>query len=172
MSKLSIINVPDPLLKTVSTPVAKVDSDVRQLLDDMLETMYAAPGIGLAAIQVAVAKRMIVVDTSAEEDENSPLFLVNPEVVWESEEHSVYSEGCLSVPEHYADIERPMSVRVKYLDYNNEMQETLMDGLTATCVQHEIDHLDGIVFIDYLSKLKRNMIVKKVQKAQKDSVIL
>lgn len=172
MSKLNIINVPDPLLKTVSTPVAKVDADIRQLLDDMLETMYAAPGIGLAAIQVAVAKRVIVLDTSAEEEEKSPLFLVNPEVVWESEERSTYSEGCLSVPEHYADVERPASVRVKYLDYNNEMQEALMDGLNATCVQHEIDHLDGIVFIDYLSRLKRNMIVKKVQKAQKDSVVL
>lgn len=172
MSKLDIINVPDPLLKTISTPVAKVDADIRRLLDDMLETMYAAPGIGLAAIQVAVAKRVIVLDTSAEEEEKSPLFLVNPEVVWESDERSVYSEGCLSVPEHYADVERPSSVRVKYLDYNNEMQEALMDGLPATCVQHEIDHLDGIVFIDYLSRLKRNMIVKKVQKAQKDSVVL
>lgn len=172
MSKLDIINVPDPLLKTISTPVAKVDADIRRLLDDMLETMYAAPGIGLAAIQVAVAKRVIVLDTSAEEDEKSPLFLVNPEVVWESDDRSTYSEGCLSVPEHYADVERPASVRVKYLDYNNEMQESLMDGLPATCVQHEIDHLDGIVFIDYLSRLKRNMIVKKVQKAQKDSVVL
>jgi len=172
MSKLDIINVPDPLLKTISTPVTKVDADIRRLLDDMLETMYAAPGIGLAAIQVAVAKRVIVLDTSAEEEEKSPLFLVNPEVVWESEDRSTYSEGCLSVPEHYADVERPASVRVKYLDYNNEVQEALMDGLTATCVQHEIDHLDGIVFIDYLSRLKRNMIVKKVQKAQKDSVVL
>lgn len=172
MSKLDIINVPDPLLKTISTPVAKVDADIRRLLDDMLETMYAAPGIGLAAIQVAVAKRVIVLDTAEEGEEKSPLFLVNPEVVWESEERSVYSEGCLSVPEHYADVERPASVRVKYLDYNNEMQEDLMDGLSATCVQHEIDHLDGVVFIDYLSRLKRNMIVKKVQKAQKDSVVL
>ncbi len=172
MAKLDIINVPDPILKTTSTPVDRVDGDVRKLLDDMLETMYAAPGIGLAAIQVAVAKRMIVLDTAGEDDEKKPLFLVNPEVTWESEERSVYSEGCLSVPEHYADVERPASVRVKYLDYNGEMQEGLMDGLTATCVQHEIDHLNGVVFIDYLSKLKRNMIVKKVQKAQKDSVVL
>ena len=172
MSKLDIINVPDPLLKTISTPVSKVDADTRKLLDDMLETMYAAPGIGLAAIQVTIAKRAIVVDTSADGDEKAPMFLVNPEVVWESEERSTYSEGCLSVPEHYADVERPASVRVKYLDYNNEMQETLMEGLTSTCVQHEIDHLDGVVFIDYLSRLKRNMIVKKVQKAHKDSVVL
>lgn len=172
MTKLDIINVPDPLLKTMSTPVDKVDGDVRKLLDDMLETMYAAPGIGLAAIQVAVAKRVIVLDTSGEEEENKPLFLVNPEVVWESEERNVFSEGCLSVPEHYADVERPASVRVKYLDYHGEMQEDLMEGLDATCVQHEIDHLNGVVFIDYLSKLKRNMIIKKVQKAQKGTVIL
>lgn len=172
MARLDIINVPDPLLKTQSTPVDRVDAGVRKLLDDMLETMYAAPGIGLAAVQVAVAKRMIVLDTSGEDDEKQPLFLVNPEVVWESEERSTYSEGCLSVPEHYADVERPAAVRVKYLDYNGELREDLMQGLNATCVQHEIDHLNGIVFIDYLSKLKRNMIVKKVQKAQKDSVVL
>lgn len=172
MAKLDIINVPDPMLKTKSTPVDKVDDQVRKLLDDMLETMYAAPGIGLAAIQVAVAKRMIVLDTSTEEEENDPLFLINPEVTWESEERNTYSEGCLSVPEHYADVERPAAVRVKYLDYNGEMQEDMMEGLTSTCVQHEIDHLNGVVFIDYLSRLKRNMIIKKVQKATKDSVIL
>lgn len=172
MSKLDIINVPDPLLKTQSTTVERVDADVRKLLDDMLETMYAAPGIGLAAIQVAVAKRLIVVDTAGEEEEPNPLFLVNPEVVWESDERAVFNEGCLSVPEHYAEVERPASVRVKYLDYHGETQEQLMDGLTATCVQHEIDHLNGVVFIDYLSKLKRNMIIKKVQKAQKGAVVL
>lgn len=172
MAKLDIINVPDPLLKTVSKPVAQVDDRVRTLLDNMLETMYAAPGIGLAAIQVAVAERMIVLDTSMEEEEKRPQFFINPEVVWESEERNVYSEGCLSVPEHYADVERPASVRVKYLDYNGEMQEQLMEGLDATCIQHEIDHLNGIVFIDYLSRLKRNMIVRKVQKAQKGDVIL
>ncbi len=172
MAKLDIINVPDPLLKTKSTPVDRVDADVRKLLDDMLETMYAAPGIGLAAIQVAVAKRVIVLDTSGEEEEKQPLFLVNPQVTWESEERNTYSEGCLSVPEHYADVERPAAVRVQYLDYDGQMQEDLMEGLTATCIQHEIDHLNGIVFIDYLSRLKRNMIIKKVQKAQKDSVIL
>lgn len=172
MTKLDIINVPDPLLKTLSTPVDKVDSDIQRLLDNMLETMYEAPGIGLAAIQVAVPKRVIVLDTSGDEEERKPLFLVNPEVTWESEEFNVYSEGCLSVPEHYAEVERPASVRVKYLDYNGELREDLMEGLTATCVQHEIDHLNGIVFIDYLSKLKRNMIIKKVQKADKSTVIL
>lgn len=173
MTKLDIINVPDPLLKTVSSPIDRVDADVQKLLDNMLETMYAAPGIGLAAIQVAVPKRVIVLDTTPEDaEERQPLFLVNPEVTWESEERNIYSEGCLSVPEHYADVERPASVRVKYLDYNGEMREDLMEGLTATCVQHEIDHLNGVVFIDYLSRLKRNMIIKKVQKANKDTVIL
>lgn len=173
MTKLDIINVPDPLLKTVSSPIDRVDADVQKLLDNMLETMYAAPGIGLAAIQVAVPKRIIVLDTTPEDaEERQPLFLVNPEVTWESEERNIYSEGCLSVPEHYADVERPASVRVKYLDYNGEMREDLMEGLTATCVQHEIDHLNGVVFIDYLSRLKRNMIIKKVQKANKDTVIL
>lgn len=173
MTKLDIINVPDPLLKTVSSPIDRVDADVQKLLDNMLETMYAAPGIGLAAIQVAVPKRVIVLDTSPEDaEERNPLFLVNPEVTWESEEYNVYSEGCLSVPEHYADVERPAAVRVKYLDYNGDMREDLMEGLTATCVQHEIDHLNGVVFIDYLSRLKRNMIIKKVQKATKDTVVL
>ncbi len=172
MALLDIINVPDPLLKTKSTAVDKVDADVRKLLDDMLETMYAAPGIGLAAIQVAVAKRIIVMDTAAEGEEKRPQFFINPEVVWESDEVNTYSEGCLSVPEHYADVERPASVRVKYLDYDGNLQEDLMEGLDATCIQHEIDHLNGVVFIDYLSRLKRNMIIKKVQKATKDSVVL
>jgi peptide deformylase len=170
--KLDIVNVPDPLLKTVSDPVAKVDDEVRRLLDNMAETMYAAPGIGLAAIQVAVPKRVIVLDTSAEEDEQNPLFLVNPKVTWESEDFNVYNEGCLSVPEHYAEVERPASVKVSFLDYDGKEQELMMDGLAATCVQHEIDHLNGVVFIDYLSRLKRNMIIKKVQKATKDTVVL
>ena len=172
MAKLDIINVPDPLLKTLSDPVGQVDDDLRRLMDNMLETMYAAPGIGLAAIQVAVPKRVIVLDTEGDDEERKPLFLVNPEVVWEAPEFNIYSEGCLSVPEHYAEVERPASVKVKYLDYDGKEQEKLMEGLTATCVQHEIDHLDGIVFIDYLSKMKRNMIIKKVQKATKDSVVL
>lgn len=172
MTKLNIINVPDPMLKTLSTPVDRVDDEVRQLVDNMLETMYDAPGIGLAAIQVAVPKRLIVMDTAREEDTPTPKILINPEVVWESEDFNVYSEGCLSVPEHYADVERPASVRVKYLDRNGDQQEDLMEGLDATCVQHEIDHLNGVVFIDYLSKLKRNMIIRKVQKANKGVAIL
>ncbi|MEX0298105.1 MAG: peptide deformylase, partial [Kordiimonas sp.] len=170
MAKLDIINVPDPMLKTLSDPVGQVDDDLRRLMDDMLETMYAAPGIGLAAIQVAVPKRVIVLDTDGDDEERKPLFLVNPEITWESPEFNIYNEGCLSVPEHYAEVERPESVKVKYLDYDGKEQEQLMEGLAATCVQHEIDHLDGVVFIDYLSKLKRNMIIKKVQKATKESV--
>lgn len=172
MTKLDIINVPDPLLKTVSDPVGQVDDDLRRLMDNMLETMYAAPGIGLAAIQVAVPKRVIVLDTEGDDETRKPLFLVNPEVTWESPEFNIYNEGCLSVPEHYAEVERPASVKVKYLDYDGKEQEQLMDGLTATCVQHEIDHLNGVVFIDYLSRLKRNMIIKKVQKATKDMAVL
>jgi len=172
MSKLEIINVPDPLLKTLSDPVGQVDDDLRRLMDDMLETMYDAPGIGLAAIQVAVPKRVIVVDTEGDEEDRQPMFLVNPEVTWESPEFNVYNEGCLSVPEHYAEVERPAAVKVKYLDYDGKEQHHLMEGLMATCVQHEIDHLNGVVFIDYLSKLKRNMIIKKVQKATKDTKIL
>jgi peptide deformylase len=172
MAKLDIVNVPDPLLKKISDPVGQVDDDLRRLMDDMLETMYAAPGIGLAAIQVAVPKRVIVLDTEGDEDSRKPLFLVNPKVTWESEDFNVYNEGCLSVPEHYAEVERPASVKVSYLDYDGKEQEQMMEGLMATCVQHEIDHLNGVVFIDYLSRLKRNMIIKKVQKATKNVSIL
>ncbi|MCJ9429927.1 peptide deformylase [Kordiimonas marina] len=172
MAKLEIINVPDPLLKTISEPIGQVDDDLRRLMDNMLETMYDAPGIGLAAIQVAIPKRVIVVDAEGDDEVKKPKFLVNPQVTWESEELNVYNEGCLSVPEHYAEVERPASVKVKYLDYNGKEQEEQMDGLLATCVQHEIDHLNGIVFIDYLSRLRRNMIIKKVQKATKDMAVL
>ncbi len=172
MAKLNIINVPDPLLKKVSEPVGQVDDDLRKFMDNMLETMYAAPGIGLAAIQVAVPKRVLVVDMAETIEMRQPRFMVNPEIIWSSEDVSIYNEGCLSVPEHYAEVERPASVTVKYLDYDGHQQEETMDGLLATCVQHEIDHLNGVVFIDYLSRLKRNMIIKKVQKATKDSVVL
>ncbi len=172
MSKLDIISVPDPLLKTVSDPVGTVDDDLRKFMDNMLETMYGAPGIGLAAIQVAVPKRVIVVDTEGDNENPQPLFLVNPEITWSSPEFNTYNEGCLSVPEHYAEVERPESVKVRYLDYNGKEQEQLLGGLTATCVQHEIDHLNGVVFIDYLSRLRRNMIIKKVAKATKETIAL
>jgi len=172
--RLEIISVPDPILRTLSTEVEQVDDDLRRLLDDMAETMYQAPGIGLAAIQVAVPKRVLVLDTRDDDDqgERSPSFYINPKIVWSSDELNSYNEGCLSVPEHYAEVERPAEVRVQYLDYHGKEHEEMLGGLDATCIQHEIDHLDGVVFIDYLSKLKRNMIIKKVRKATKDSVIL
>lgn len=170
--RLPIINVPDPLLKTMSTPVERVDDELKRLMDDMAETMYDAPGIGLAAIQVAVPKRLLIMDTEGDEETRHTKFLVNPEITWSSEELNVYNEGCLSVPEHYAEVERPARVRVKYLDYDGREVEEEMDGLAATCVQHEIDHLNGVVFVDYLSRLKRTMIIKKVAKATKDMAVL
>lgn len=144
-----------------------MNDEIKTLLDDMLETMYAAPGIGLAAPQIGVMKRVVVMDVSDDKDKPEPLKLINPEIIWESEETSVYQEGCLSIPEQYADIERPAEVGLRYMDENGETHEIEADGLLATCIQHELDHLDGILFTDYLSALKRNMIIKKVQKLQK-----
>ncbi len=167
MAKLDIITLPDPRLKLVSEPVATVDASIRRLLDDMLETMYAAPGIGLAAIQVGVPKRIVTIDVSREGEEKAPMCLVNPEITWVSEETNVYQEGCLSVPEHYDDVERPARCRVKFLDRDGKQQEIEADGLLATCVQHEIDHLDGVVFIDHLSRLKRERIAKRFAKQAK-----
>ena len=167
MAKLDIITLPDPRLKLVSEPVASVDAEIRRILDDMLETMYAAPGIGLAAIQVGVPKRLVTLDVSREGEEKAPLFLVNPEITWVSEETNVYQEGCLSVPEHYDDVVRPARCRVKFLDRDGKVQEIEADGLLATCVQHEIDHLDGVVFIDHLSRLKRERIAKRFAKQAK-----
>ncbi|MER2604418.1 MAG: peptide deformylase [Siculibacillus sp.] len=167
MAKLDIITLPDPRLKLVSEPVAAVDDGVRRLLDDMLETMYAAPGIGLAAIQVGVPKRIVTLDLAREGEPKAPMFLVNPKVVWASEELNVYQEGCLSVPEHYDDVERPARVRVEYLDRDGKARTVDADGLLATCLQHEIDHLDGVVFIDHLSRLKRERVVKKFVKAER-----
>jgi len=167
MALLPIITAPDARLKAVSEPVEKVDDEIRQLMDDMLETMYAAPGIGLAAIQVGVPKRVIVVDISKDEGEKSPLYLINPEVVWASDEVGVYEEGCLSVPDYYEEVERPLLAHVNFLDYNGELQTLEAEGLLAVCVQHEIDHLEGILFVDHLSRLKRQMILKKLSKAKK-----
>lgn len=165
MAILSIIEIPDPRLKLVSEPVAHVDASVRKLMDDMMETMYDAPGIGLAAIQVAVAKRVLVLDVAREDEEPQPLFIANPEIVWASEELNVYQEGCLSIPDYYGDVERPSRVRVRYLDRDGKVQEMNADGLLATCVQHEIDHLNGVLFIDHLSRLKRDRVMKKYTKA-------
>jgi peptide deformylase len=165
MAILPIIEIPDPRLKLVSEPVAQVDAGVRKLMDDLMETMYDAPGIGLAAIQVAVAKRVLVLDVAREDEEPQPLCIANPEIVWASEELNVYQEGCLSIPDYYEDVERPKKVRVRYLNRDGKLQELDADGLLATCVQHEIDHLNGVLFIDHLSRLKRDRVMKKYTKA-------
>ncbi len=167
MALREILIVPDPRLKKECEPVEAVNDEIKTLLDDMLETMYAAPGIGLAAPQIGVMKSVVVMDVSDDKDKPEPLKLINPEIIWESEETSIYQEGCLSIPEQYADVERPAEVGMRYMDENGETHEIEADGLLATCIQHEIDHLDGVLFTDYLSALKRNMIMKKVQKLQK-----
>jgi len=172
MAILPILEVPDPRLKTVSTPVETVDDEVRTLIADMFETMYDAPGIGLAAIQVGVPKRIVVMDLQEEEDEDGkpirePRVFINPEILDPDAEMSIYNEGCLSVPEQYAEVERPARCRVKWLDENGNAHDEVFEGLLATCIQHEMDHLEGIVFIDHLSRLKRQMILKKLQKARK-----
>jgi peptide deformylase len=167
MALLPILTAPDPALKKISQPVKQVDASIRKLMDDMLETMYHAPGIGLAAPQVGVLKRVIVLDLAREGEEPQPLRIANPEVVWVSDDDATYNEGCLSVPEHYADVVRPGACRVKYLDQDNKQQEIAAEGLLATCLQHEIDHLDGVLFIDHLTALKRNMILRKLLKAKK-----
>lgn len=167
MAILSILETPDPRLKVKSAPVEGVDDALRTLMDDMAETMYAAPGIGLAAIQVGVAKRVLVIDLQETEGEKNPRFFVNPEILWASDEPNVYNEGCLSVPEQYAEVERPARIRVRYLDYQGQSHEEDMDGLMATCLQHEMDHLEGILFIDHLSRLKRDMILRKLAKAKR-----
>ena len=167
MALLPILTAPDPELKKISQPVKQVDASVRKLMDDMLETMYHAPGIGLAAPQVGVLKRVIVLDLAREGEEPQPLRIANPEVVWVSDDDATYNEGCLSVPEHYADVVRPAACRVKYLDQDNKQQEIAAEGLLATCLQHEIDHLDGVLFIDHLTSLKRNIILRKLLKAKK-----
>jgi len=167
MSLRPILVAPDPVLKAKAKPVETVDDELRQLMDDMLETMYEAPGIGLAAPQVGVSKRVIVMDIAREDEPKAPLFMANPELVWVSDEDSTYEEGCLSVPEHYADVVRPAEIRVKYLDRDGKAQELKADGLLATVIQHEMDHLEGILFIDHLSSLKRNMILRKLLKSKK-----
>jgi peptide deformylase len=158
-----ILETPDPRLKLKSLAVATVDDELRGLMDDMLATMYDAPGIGLAAIQVGEAKRVLVIDLQ-ENEEKQPRHFVNPEVLWASEELSKYNEGCLSVPEQYGEVERPARIKLRYLDYQGLAHEDDIDGLLATCVQHEMDHLEGILFIDHLSKLKRDMLLRKLQK--------
>lgn len=171
MALREIITVPDPVLRTVSDPVERVDEALGGLIDDMLETMYEAPGIGLAAIQLGIPRRLLVADVSGEEAAAEPHVLINPEVVWRSDEASVYNEGCLSIPGQYAEVERPARCRIAFVNRAGETDEVEAEGLLATCLQHEVDHLNGVLFIDYLSKLKRNMIIRKVSKAKRDTVI-
>ena len=167
MAILPILTAPDPRLREISKPVEMVTDELRQLMDDMLETMYDAPGIGLAAIQVGVPKRIIVMDLAGEEEEPNPRYFVNPEILDPSEELAVYQEGCLSVPEFFDEVERPATCRVKYLDYDGEEIILEADGLLATCIQHEMDHLNGVLFIDHLSRLKRDRVLRKLKKEQR-----
>ncbi len=168
MSVRPIIYLPDEkTLRQVSKPLKMVDDHARAVFDDMLETMYDAPGIGLAAIQIGVAQRMVVIDLAKATEEPKPLFMANPEVVWTSPEESDYEEGCLSIPDFYEMVQRPKEVKVRYLDRHGEAAEIKASGLLATCLQHEIDHLNGVLFIDYISRLKRDRVIKKFQKADK-----
>ncbi|MHB8286917.1 MAG: peptide deformylase [Caulobacteraceae bacterium] len=167
MALRDILLVPDPRLKLVSTPVEQVDDETRELMADMLETMYDAPGIGLAAIQIGVPKRVIVMDLAREGEPPEPKYFINPEILWSSEETAPYEEGCLSIPEIYDQVERPSKVRLTYLDEKGERIEEEAEGLYAVCIQHEIDHCNGVLFIDYLSKLKRDRAVTKVKKASR-----
>ncbi len=168
MALKEILTEPNPILRQKSLKVEKVDSDLQKLMDDMIETMYAAPGIGLAAIQVGVPKRVIVLDIVPKDQPKNPMYLVNPELVSKSENNSTYEEGCLSVPGQFAEIDRPAKCHIKYLDYYGELKEIKAEGMIATCIQHEIDHLEGILFIDYLSKLKKTMIIKKLSKNKRE----
>lgn len=175
MTVLPIYVAPHPVLKTKGEPVNTIDPKTRKLMDDMLETMYANDGIGLAAPQVGVSTRVIVMDLEQNPDaegaekKGAPRFFVNPEIVWSSEEMRSYNEGCLSIPGQYADVERPDRVRVKYLDYDGKTQEEEVGGLFSTCIQHEIDHIDGVLFIDHLTSLKRDMLMRKLKKFTRDN---
>ena len=168
MALRTILTAPDPRLKKKSKPVDTVDAETRQLMDDMLETMYAAPGIGLAAPQVGELSRVIVLDIDREDTKTGPLFMANPEIVEASDDDATYEEGCLSLPDHYSDVARPARVKVRYLDRDGVQKDLACEGLLATCVQHEIDHLDGILFVDHISALKRNMILRKLLKTRKE----
>jgi peptide deformylase len=167
MALRDIVKLPDKRLRLKSEPVKRVDASIRKLVDDMFETMYAAPGIGLAAIQVGVAKRVVTMDLSKKESDHEPRVFINPEIVWKSGEKASHEEGCLSIPEYYGEVERPKQVKVKYLDLDGKTHEVEADGLFATCLQHEIDHTNGVLFIDHLSKLKRDRVIKKFSKAAK-----
>jgi len=168
MAIREILKEPNERLREKSLKVDEVDKDLQNLMDDMLETMYAAPGIGLAAIQIGIPKRVIVLDLSHKDETKNPMYFINPEIINKSDKKSTYEEGCLSVPGQFAEIERANMCHVKYLDYHGDPKEIKAEGMIATCIQHEIDHLEGILFIDYLSKLKKTMIVKKLSKQKKE----
>jgi peptide deformylase len=167
MAVREILVVPNPILKVVSTPVEAVTDETRALMDDMLETMYAAPGIGLAAVQIGVPKRIIVMDLAREGEPKQPRYFVNPEILWASDETAPYEEGCLSIPDIFDEVERPARVKLRYLDYDGKQVEEDAEGLFAVCIQHEMDHLEGVLFIDHLSRLKREQAIKKVKKQAK-----
>jgi peptide deformylase len=171
MAVLPIITAPDPRLKLQCEPVESVDAAIAKMMDDMLDTMYVAPGIGLAAPQVGIAKRILVVDLSPKDGPREPIRMANPEILWHSDDLATYEEGCLSLPEQYADVERPAHVKVRYLDQDNTAQELEADGLLATCIQHEMDHLDGVIFVDHISSLKRRMILRKLTKLKKQEAL-
>ena len=168
MAVKQILTEPNKILRQISKPVDHVGKEEQILMDDMLETMYAAPGIGLAAVQIGILKRLIVLDISKDKEKKNPLFLINPEIISLSKKTSVHEEGCLSLPGHFAEIERPADCQIKFIDYNGKEKELKASGLLATCIQHEVDHLNGVLFIDYLSKLKKDMIVKKLLKQKKE----
>ena len=164
MALRDIVVIPEKILRQVSKPVEQVDESTRKLVEDMFETMYDAPGIGLAAIQIGEPLRVVTMDLAKKDDEKEPRVFINPEIVWSSEEKNVHEEGCLSIPEYYEEVERPTRVKVRYLDLDGKEHEEEADGLFATCIQHEIDHLNGVLFIDHLSKLKRDRVIKKFTK--------
>ena len=168
MTIRKILTIPDPLLRKKSLSVEKVDKEIRNLMDDMISTMYDAPGIGLAAVQIGVPKRVVVMDLSKNPDRKKPMYFINPEIIWKSNVNSSYEEGCLSIPNQFAKVERPDKCHIKYLDYEGNEKKLEAEGLLSTCIQHEIDHLNGVLFLGYLSKLKKDMIIKKVSKDQKE----
>ena len=167
MALREILILPDKRLRLLGEPVKKIDAGIRTLVDDMFETMYDAPGIGLAAVQIGIRKRVVTMDLAKKDEPKNPQVFIDPEILWASQEKATYEEGCLSIPEFYEEVERPAQVRVKYLDLEGEAHEIEADGLLATCLQHEVDHLNGILFIDHISKLKRDRVIKKFAKAAK-----
>ena len=169
MTVRKILIIPNNVLRKKSSKVEKIDKNIKNLMDDMLETMYEAPGIGLAAIQIGIPKRIVVMDLSKDPEKKNPMYFVNPEITWKSDSKSTYEEGCLSIPNQFAKIDRPEKCNVKFIDYDGKQKELKAEGLLSTCIQHEIDHLNGILFIDYLSKLKKDIIIKKVSKDKKET---